>query len=160
MGAMTSFIHSYLWRSVELNARVIRFLLHDVPEGSPYWDARPDAERFSLREIVAHLVDYDSVTRERFERILREDKPELPEWDVSEAAAHYDARDPKHQLENLLVSRHELSVWLEGLSDKEWKRVGSRPRVGEFSVEEGVALMLGHDAYHLEQIAAWLGAAR
>jgi len=157
---MNAFAHSYLWRSVELNARVIRFLLHDVPEGSPRWDARPDAERFSLREIVAHLVDYDSVTRERFERILREDKPELPEWDVSEAAAHYDARNPNHQLENLLVSRHELSVWLEGLSDKEWKRVGSRPRVGEFSVEEGVALMLGHDAYHLEQIAAWLGATR
>jgi len=157
---MNAFTHSYLWRGVEFNARVIRFLLHDVPEDSLRWDARPDAERFSLREVVAHLVDYDSVTRERFERILREDKPELPDWDITEAAAHYDARNPKHQLENLLVSRQELSVWLEGLSDKEWKRTGSRPRVGEFSVEEGVALFLGHDAYHLEQIAAWLEATR
>jgi len=157
---MTSFVRSYLWRGVESNARVISFLLRDLPEDSLHWDARPDANRFSLREIVAHLVDYDSVTRERFERIIREDKPELPNWDESEATAHYDARNPKHQLENLLVSRQELAVWLEGLSDKEWKRTGSRPGVGEFSVEEGVALMLGHDAYHLEQIAAWLGATR
>lgn len=157
MGAMTSFTRSYLWRGVESNARVMNFLLRDLPADSPYWDARPDANRFSLREVVAHLVDYDSVSRERFERIIREDKPELPNWDEDEAAQHYDARNPKHQLENLLVSRQELAVWLEGLSDKEWKRTGSRPRVGEFSVEEGVALFLGHDAYHLEQIAAWLG---
>ena len=157
---MTSFAHSYLWRGVEFNARVIGFLLRDLPEDSPHWDARPDAERFSLREVVAHLVDFDSVSRERFERVIREDKPELPDWDEAEAAAHYDARNPKHQLQNLLVSRQELALWLEGLSDKEWKRTGSRPRVGDFSVEEGVALMLGHDAYHLEQIAAWLGGMR
>jgi len=157
---MTSFTHSYLWRGVESNARVISFLLRDLPEDSPHWDARPDAKRFSLREVVAHLVDYDSISRERFERIIREDKPELPDWDATEAAQHYDARNPKHQLENLLVSRQELAVWLEGLSDKEWKRVGSHSRVGEFSVEEGVALFLGHDAYHLEQIAAWLEATR
>jgi len=157
---MTSFVRSYLWRSVESNARVIEFLLRDMPEDSLRWDARPDANRFSLREIVAHLVDYDSVSRERFEHIIREDKPELPNWDETEAATHYDARNPKHQIENLLVSRQELAVWLEGLSDKEWERTGSRPRVGEFSIGEGVALMLGHDAYHLEQIAAWLEATR
>jgi len=157
---MNAFSRSYLWRGVEFNARVVDFLLRGLPESSPRWDARPDPQRFSLREVVAHLLDYDSVSRERFERIIREDKPELADWNPTEAAGHYDARDPKHQIENLLVSRQELAVWLEGLSDKEWKRAGSRPRVGEISVEEGVALMLGHDAYHLEQIAAWLGATR
>ncbi len=157
---MNSFSRSYLWRGVESNARVIQFLLRDLPADSPRWDARPDAERFSLREVVAHLLDYDSVTRERFERIIREHKPEFPNWDVNEAAEHYAARDPKHQIENLLVSRQELAVWLEGLADDEWKRVGSRPTVGEFSVEEGTALLLGHDAYHLIQIVEWLEATK
>ncbi len=157
---MNSFSRSYLWRGVESNARVIQFLLRDLPADSPRWDARPDAERFSLREVVAHLLDYDSVTRERFESIIREDRPELANWDESAAAEHYAARDPKHQIENLLVSRQELAVWLEGLADDEWKRVGSRPRVGEFSVEEGTALLLGHDAYHLIQIVEWLEATK
>lgn len=157
---MTSFARSYLWRGVEFNARVFNFLLRDLPGDSSRWDARPDAERFSLREVVAHLLDYDSVTRERFERIIRENKPELENWDEDAAATHYNARDPKHQSENLLVSRQELAVWLEGLSDDEWQRVGSRPGVGEFSVEQGTALLLGHDAYHLDQIVAWLEATK
>ena len=109
---------------------------------------------------MAHLLDFDSVSRLRFERIIREDKPELDDWDPTEAAAHYAARDPKHQLENLLVSRQELAVWLEGLTDDEWKRTGSRPRVDEFSVEEGAALLLGHDSYHLAQIVEWLSATK
>jgi hypothetical protein len=157
---MTSSARSYLWRGVQSNARVIQFLLHDLAGDSPRWDARPDPARFSLREVVAHLLDYDSVSRERFERIIREDHPELENWDETEAAEHYEARDPKHQIENLLVSRQELAVWLEGLSDDEWQRVGSRPNVGEFSVEQGTSLLLGHDAYHLEQIVAWLEATK
>lgn len=157
---MTSFARSYLWRGVEFNARVIQFLLRDLPADSPRWDAKPDPERFSLREVVAHLLDYDSVCRDRFERIIREHKPELPDWNESEAAQHYIARDPKHQIENLLVSRQELAVWLEGLTDDEWHRVGSRPNIGEFSVEQGAGLLLGHDAYHLEQIVAWLEATK
>ncbi len=157
---MTSFAHSYLWRGVATNARVFGFLLHDLPLDSPRWDARPEADRFSLREVVAHLVDFDTVTRERFERIIREDNPELPDWDPTVAAAHYSARDPQHGMEHLLLSRQELAQWLEGLSEPEWKRRGSRPRVGEFSVEEGTALFLGHDSYHLIQIAQWLDATK
>lgn len=157
---MNPFARSYLWRGVESNARVFHFLLRDLAEDSPRWDEKPDPDRFSLREVVAHLLDYDTVSRERFEHIIREDRPELPDWDPTEAAAHYDARDPKHQLENLLVSRQELAVWLEGLTDDEWKRTGSRPRVGEFSVEEGAALLLGHDSYHLVQVVEWLDATK
>ena len=151
---------SYLTASIESNARVFAHLLQELPADSPHWDAKPDAERFSLREVVAHLVDYDVISRERFEHMIREDKPDLPDWNLSEAAQHYANRDPKHQLENFLVSRLELSKWLRGLSEAEWKRSGTRPGVGEFSVEEGATLMIAHDCYHLEQVAAWLDATK
>ena len=157
---MTSFARSYIWRGLESNARVIQYLLRDVAGDSTQWDARPDAERFSLREVLAHLNDYDSVSRDRFERMIRDDKPELENWDESEAAKHYDARDPLHQIENLLVSRQELATWLEGLSDGEWMRTGTRPKVGDFTVEDGAALMVAHDAYHIAQITQWLDATK
>jgi uncharacterized damage-inducible protein DinB len=157
---MSPFIKEYALKAVETNAVVISRLLSDIDENSQRWDMKPDAERFSLREIVAHLVDYDEVTRARFEHVIREDNPTLEDWDPTEAAKHYDARNPKHQLENLLLSRTELKAWLEGLSAKEWKMTGTRPRVGEFSVEEGVVMFLGHDAYHIEQITAWLEATK
>ena len=157
---MNQFARSYMWRALESNARVIQYLLRDVPAESSVWDARPDAERFTIREVLAHLNDYDSVSRDRFERIIREDEPDLENWDENAAAEHYDARDPLHQIENLLVSRQELAAWLEGLSDKEWQRTGTRPRAGHFSVEEGAALMVAHDAYHIVQITEWLDATK
>lgn len=153
---MSPFVHNYFAIGVESNARVFQFLLQDLPDADSRWDAKPDPERFSLREIVAHLVDYDSISRERFERMIREEKPELSNWDEGEAAAHYDTRNPAHQIESLLLSRRELKDWLLGLSEREWKCLGTRPQVGDFSVEEGAALILAHDAYHLTQIVEWL----
>lgn len=154
---MSPFVHNYFAKGVQNNAHVFQFLLRDLPEYDERWDAKVEADRFTLREIVAHLVDYDTISRERFERIIREDKPELPDWDPGEAAAHYATRHPLHQIESLLLSRRELGDWLAGLSQKEWERRGTRSNVGEFSVEEGAALMLAHDAYHAEQIVNWLG---
>lgn len=154
--AMTPFVHNYFASGVENNARVFQFLLRDLPDGDPRWDAKPDLNRFSLREIVAHLVDFDTVSRERFERMIREEKPEFPNWNPGDAAVHYDTRNPLHGIESLLLSRRELKDWLLGLSEREWKCTGTRPNVGEFSVEEGAAMMVAHDAYHLAQVVEWL----
>ena len=154
---MTPFIHRYFVNSIQGNARVFQWMLRDLDANDARWDSRPVAERFSLREVVAHLVDYDSVSRERFERMIREESPEFPLWNPDDAAAHYITRDPLHGVESLLLSRRELGDWLMGLSQKEWKRTATRPQVGEFSVEEGAAFMLAHDSYHLAQVADWLG---
>lgn len=150
----------YIWDALGSNALVIKHLLRDLPADSPRWDARPDPDRFTLREVVAHLLDYDMVCRERFERIIREDVPDLPNWDEVEAAEHYAKREAVRELDVLQDSRATLAVWLEGLEAGEWLRTGTRPNVGTFSLVEGVALMLGHDSYHLRQIVEWLEATK
>jgi uncharacterized damage-inducible protein DinB len=158
MSFHTEYYGRYVIGALESNALVFSYLLRDVAEDSAQWDARPDAERFSLREVVAHLLDYDTVCRERFERMIREQEPELPNWDEGEAAEHYASRNPLHDLETLQESRRMLAAWLEGLTEEEWQAVGSRPGVGQFSVEQGVSLLLGHDSYHLRQVVEWLQA--
>ena len=160
MSFHTGYYGRYVVGAIESNAQVFSYLLREVAEDSTRWDARPDAERFSLREMVAHLLEYDTICRERFERMIREEEPELPNWDEDEAAAHYANRNPLHDLQTLQDSRRMLAAWIEGLSEDEWQRVGSRPGVGKFSVEQGVSLMLGHDAYHLRQTVEWLEATR
>lgn len=144
---MSPLVHNYFASGVRNNARIFQTLLREVPENDARWDVKVDKNRFTLREIVAHLVDFDSVSRQRFEHMIREDVPDLPNWDEGAAVLHYATRNPLHQIENLLLSRRELGDWLAGLSQKEWQRRATRPNVGEFSVEEGAALMLAHDAY-------------
>ncbi len=160
MSNFNEYYRRYILGALENNAVVLNYLLRDLPADSPRWDARPDAERFTLREIVAHLLDYDMICRERFERVIREDQPELPDWDESEATLHYAQRDAARELPVLLESRQTFAAWLEGLTEDEWQRTGSRPGVGTFSVFSGVALMLGHDAYHLRQTSEWLDATK
>ncbi len=160
MAKFASYYGRYILGALENNAVVLNYLLRDIPLDSPRWDFRPDPDRFTLREIVAHLLDYDMVSRERFEHIIREENPELPNWDEEEAARHYTHRNPEHDLQTLLESRRSFAVWLEGLSDNEWKRVGTRPKVGTFSVKEGVMLILGHDAYHIRQVVEWVEATK
>lgn len=158
MAQFNEYYRRYILGALENNAVVFNYLLRDVSADSPRWDARPDAERFTLREVVAHLLDYDMICRERFERVIREDKPDLPNWDEGQSAEHYAHRDAVGELKLMLESRQTLAAWLEGLSDEEWQRTGSRPGVENFSVFDGVALMLGHDAYHLRQVTEWLEA--
>ncbi len=158
MASFNSFYGRYILGALQNNAALFAHLLREVPADSPRWGARPDAERFNLREIVAHLLEFDSVMRCRFQRMIREDSPELPNWDEAAAALHYSGHNPKHDLKALIESRSSLAVWLEGLSSDEWNRTGARPRAGTFSVKEGVSLMLGHDSYHLLQVAEWLDA--
>ena len=156
MAKFTSYYGRYVLGALENNALVLRYLLRNVPLDSPKWDERPVPDRFTLREIVAHLLDFDMVNRERFERMIREESPDLPNWDEEEAARHYVHRHPGHDLEHLLESRRSLAVWLEGLCDHKWKRTGTRPGAGTFNIKEGVAFILGHDAYHLKQVSDWL----
>ena len=51
----------YLLSALEGAPDVIAALLDGVPPDDALWDRRPDPERFSLREIVAHLADWDGV---------------------------------------------------------------------------------------------------
>ena len=157
---MPKFNNYYGLSALENNAVVLSYLLRDLSFDSPRWDARPDPERFTLREIVAHLTDFDMVKRERFEHMIRENVPELPNWDAEEAARHYVNRHPGHDLERLLESRRSFAAWLEGLSEREWECTGIHPMLGTFSVKEGVHLILGHDAYHLRQVTEWLDATK
>ena len=150
------FIRRYALLALEGNVRVLEFLLRDLDAASPRWDARPDPERFTLREVVAHLREFDGVNMTRFERMLSEEKPALENWDEGEAALHYSGLDPKQQIAQLQESRRAMLALLQSLALPQWQRTATRPMVGEFSVQDAVTLLLAHDAYHLEQAVEWL----
>ena len=150
------FIRRYALTALEGNVRVLQFLLRDLDSHSPLWDARPDPERFTLREIVAHLREFDEVNMARFERMLSEEKPALENWDEGQAALRYGGLEPWQQIAQLQGSRRTMRLLLESLAPGQWQRTATRPIVGGFSMQDAVTLLLAHDAYHLEQAVEWL----
>jgi uncharacterized damage-inducible protein DinB len=115
------------------------------------WDAKPLGEdRFSVRECLAHLADWDPIWLMRAQRTVNEDRPNLPGIDEGEMAIQndYASSDPKESLRRYRMGRDELVAFFRSLPESAWSRTFTRDDVGEVTLFELAAMVLGHDGYH------------
>lgn len=141
----------YVVDGVAATPRVLFALL----SGSPDFDRRTDPERFTLREMIAHVADWDAIFAERIERARDEDNPFLPSVDEGQLAVErgYSSQDPATNLARFSESRAKLVALLQSLQPADWDRVAHREFVGDVTMFQLAAIILGHDAYHLRQAA-------
>src|SRR5262249_11560005 len=91
------------------------------------FDNRPDPARFTIREVLGHLADWEGVWLERVERIRDEDNPFLPgydegQWAIDHDYAHMDVR--KQQM-RFRQGREKLVNALQELTPNQWVRTAS-----------------------------------
>ena len=155
---MSSAVHKYLIAALSGLPDVAERLLKDLHADDPRWDFRPDPARFTLREVVAHLADWEPIHLERIQRMRDEDDPTMPDIDEGKTAVDndYAHSDPHGSLEWIRGGRQKVALLLEGLGEDEWTRPGTREGVGPVSIEILVAFIAAHDGYHTRQIAQWL----
>ncbi len=154
---LAQYVRNYLIHGLSATPVVIEYLLRDATEAD--YDRRPDPERFTIREAVAHLADWEGVWLERATRIIEEHHPTLPGYDEGQWAIDHDyARlDVMEQLRKFQHGRARLAAYLSGLTPVQWEREGER-EFGPISIAHQTAMVLGHDGYHLRQITEWLQA--
>lgn len=116
------------------------------PEGPGKW---------SILEVVCHLADTEWVQGWRMRRILTEEDATLAAMDQdvwAERLGYREARleDALDQLRALRLANLRL---VRRLSDEELERTALHPERGEESLRTVLALVAGHDAVHLDQIA-------
>ncbi len=143
----------YLMSSLEGTPAVLSALVAGMSADSPVWDARPDPERFTLREMIAHLADWEPVCRERIYRTRVEDTPFLPNWDEEQAAhiGDYAHTNPYESLLWFTERRAATVALLASLEAEEWSRSAERENVGALTIERQAFLILAHDGFHLRQ---------
>lgn len=120
-------------------------------------DFRPDSTRFTLREVVAHLADWDAIFLERLSRTRDEHEPLLPNIDEGRLALdnEYSKSDLTEQLRLFGECRARLAAFARELTSEKWQRNCQHQRVGRLTLE-GLALLIPlHDAYHLRQVMQW-----
>ena len=155
------YIHGYMIAGIAAAPDIFDAILKDIAPDDPVWDIRPDPDRFTVREVLAHLADWEPIWRERMARIRREDRPVLENVDEEQMAIDHDYayQDPRANLLSFRRDRKMLVHTLRELSDGEWNRIGMRPPViNELSLEAMAAMIAGHDGYHAQQILHWLAA--
>ncbi len=126
-------------------------------------DFRPSPDAWSVREILAHLVDDEVyVMRTRVERVIKEDHPELAPHDEKK---WYKARNTTRDTLSELLADFELQRraslgLLNMLRDSDWAREGYQPEYGHLSAEGWLARWVDHDTIHLQQIESNLATMR
>jgi hypothetical protein len=132
---------------------VLRSLLLGLPSEAV---EAPNAEGWSLRDIVAHLVDVeDGVMVARITRILEADRPFIPSIDPPArlAAGDYATRPLDDLLDDLAHQRARHVPWLASLTSEQLARAGEHEEVGEIYVVDLAHQWAAHDLSHLRQIA-------
>ena len=148
------YARDYLIDALAGTPLILEKLLSGVPDETI--DARPDADRFTLREVAAHLADWEPIWHERITRMRTEDMPFLHNVDESELALRnrYSESDIEESLQRFRTGRSQLVELLRQIGDQEWDRKGNRERAGIMTIYQLAVLVLSHDGYHLKQVAS------
>jgi hypothetical protein len=115
---------------------------------------RPAPEKWSVKEIVAHLADGEIVIGFRMRFILGSPGSPVVAYDQDKwvISGHYDKRDPHRSWGQFRVLREENLALLQSLEPEQWKHYGLHSERGPESIEHIVRMCAGHDINHLQQI--------
>lgn len=145
----------YLLNALEAAPELFDHLLRDLSDEEA--DFRPDPARFSRREVVAHLADWEPIFLERLQRTRDKEKPGLPDVDEGQLALdhNYAGANVQQQLRRFHEGRARLVAFTRELPLEAWSRECEHERAGRLTLEALVTLVPLHDAYHLRQIVQW-----
>src|ERR1700724_972183 len=108
---------------------------------------RPSPEKWSIGEILAHLVDAEIVTGWRMRHILGAPGTPIQAYDQDSwaAAGHYEKRDARKSAEQFRVVREANLALLKSLAPEQWKQHGMHAERGVETIEHIVRMIAGHD---------------
>ena len=123
---------------------------------------RPDADKWSVSEILAHLGDAEIVIGFRMRLILGAPGTPIAAYDQNSwvTSGHYEKRDSRKSVEQFRVLREANLALLKSLTPDQWKHWGMHSERGQETIEQVVRMTAGHDINHLQQIERMLPAKR
>ena len=145
-----------LLHALHMGPRVVERLLRVFP--TDRLDERIDADRFTAREVVAHLADYEQTVLDRIRVANLKPGAAVPAYDPDSRCNehHYADKEVFHEAE-VYESRREMTLdYLRDMSDEDLKKTFVNSVGDTVTVESYVVLVLGHDLEHIEQMSSYL----
>ena len=121
---------------------------------------RPERDKWSVAEILAHLADAEIVTGYRMRLTLGAPGTPVQAFNQDDwvRSGHYAERDPRKSFEHFRVVREANLALLNLLTPEQWKHYGVHAERGEESIETIVRMIAGHDVNHIKQMERILSA--
>src|SRR6187399_1443782 len=117
-------------------------------------DARPIAGKWSTRQVVCHIVDFEPIYADRMKRVIAEQCPTFFGGDPDTFAAHlaYEHRSIGAELSLLTAIRQHTATILRELKADDFQRVGNHSEAGRMTLEDLLRNIGNHVPHHVQFI--------
>ena len=154
---VASAMHPYLMPSLARSPQAFERLAAHVPEKR--YDERTEPDRFSFREAMAHLADWEPIFLQRIQAGV--DNPGAPVNGMDETQRaidqKYESWDVKESLRIFAEAREQTVRYLNTLSPEQWQSTVHHNEKGPMTAYDQANMLLGHDIYHFEHATQFLG---
>jgi uncharacterized damage-inducible protein DinB len=134
--------------------RVLRTAVEGMSEEQ--LDAVPVPGKWSTRQVVCHLADFEPIYADRMKRVIAEEQPTFfgGDPDVFAARLAYAARDVEEELRLIEAVRGQLGRILRTLSAADFHREGIHSQDGPLSLRTLLERVTRHLPHHVQFIQA------
>ena len=115
---------------------------------------RPSSEKWSVKEVLAHITRMQEVFEGRLEALLTQEKPAIVSYSP-ERDADFPTVAGQSSIELLKLfegGRARLIARLIALSPEDWHRPGTHPDYSNYDVHFCMEYMAHHEAHHIYQM--------
>ena len=144
-------VHSTITDALNNGLDAATQLLNTIP--AEKWDYRYASEKWSIKELVQHIIDTERVFSYRTLCFARGEKQNLPGFDqdifVQNSFADY--KKPAEIIAEYKAVRQSTVLLFSSFSPSTMQKTGSANNI-IFTVEEMGLITAGHELHHLEVI--------
>jgi hypothetical protein len=136
-----------LFGALREGAEATRRLLEPLPESRG--DFRYAPGKWSVKEMLGHVIDTERVFGYRALRFARSDETPLPGFEQDDwiPRSGYDARTLRSLLDEHRAVRGATNAFFENLPEEAWSRVGTANNA-RMSVRAAAFVIAGHERHH------------
>jgi hypothetical protein len=133
---------------LEKTPGLLELLLRDLSGETLQW--KPATDRWSIAEVLGHIVTIEKLYEQRARRIVLEDSPALPRYqppsevETVKAAWQY--------MEEFVPLRRAFVFYLHSVPSSASGRTGQHAELGAISLSHMLHELANHDLGHLRQI--------
>ena len=145
-------MHHYLLRVIEHGPRVIGETLSRIDEKD--WDTPTHPDRFSARQVLAHLRYWEPVARYRLETAVSSSGSAVPNWDEDQDVFDndYANKDPRQMLQEWKEERAKTVEMIKSVGADKHANYVVHGMWGQITFDDLANLAIAHDMYHIEQL--------
>jgi hypothetical protein len=129
---------------------ILETLLRDVPAEILDWKPSPD--RWSISEVLAHLLAIEQLYGDRAKRIVVDNNPTLAKYEPPDAAQLH-KKTARQYLKEFVALRQAHYFFWHGIPSSAASRAGVHAEMGTISLLQLLNELANHDLGHLRQIA-------